>query len=141
DAFVAAADAENSAELPGFEAGVCGNGLHFVVKDVNHPSIPPGPDASADILRRNLVVGAFDFDIAVAVDVASAFLEAWEETGWKRSQGRSFRFEEVGLDLAFRGAVYAQVGDVGHPPAQVLVQGGEAVEAFAFKRIVFDVFD
>ena len=73
---------------------------------------PPriGAISLADLLGRDEIQGAFDLDVAVAVDGSLGLGEHREEVRRKREQRRLFGGESDG-DLLSGGAVDASVGN------------------------------
>lgn len=103
-------------------------------------AVPARPDLVADVFGRHFVVGAGDFDVAVAARGAPGFLVAGEEACGQWLQMRAFFFEERS-DLAAGGAVDAFIGGVTFPLLEVVVFRLQAGEASAFQGVVAHVID
>ena len=140
DAAAASTYPENVAVFTFFEPSVAGDFFHFMIEGADHGAVPTHPDLFSNVLRGDLVVGAFDFDVAVAVDLTGSFFKARKEVDGQGLEGWFFSFFKMGAYLLFGSTVDAFVGDVCCPPAQVCVDFGEAVKGFSGQGVVFDVF-
>ena len=118
-----------------------GDLLHPGVEEAHDASVAAHPEFSRDVLGRHFVVGAFEFDVAVAVDFAFGFNKGGEEPGWQRLQGGLFALLKVTVNLPLGGAVDAPVGFGLFPVTQVSVDFEKGVEGLAFDRALFDVTD
>ena len=63
------------AEAARLLSGMNGNLLHSFVVDPHQAAVPPHPNLSGQVLRRNCVVGSLDLDMAVAVHGAALFVK------------------------------------------------------------------
>ena len=92
DAAAASTYPENVTVFAFFKPSVASDFFHFMIKGADHGAVPARPDLFSDVLGGDFVVGAFDFDVAVAVDLAGSFFK-------------------VGDDLLLRSAVDAFFGE------------------------------
>ena len=86
-------DAQNAAELSGFQAEVDLHLLHAVIENAHAATVPSHPHLPADILRRRFVKGSLDLHKAVAAHVAPGLLIAGKSEGgsgcrWGRSSSK-----------------------------------------------------
>ena len=79
DTAAASTYPENMAVFAFFEPSVAGDFFHFIVEGADHDAVPAHPYLFANVLGGDFVVGAFDFDVAVAVDLAGSFFKARKE--------------------------------------------------------------
>ena len=75
-------DAQNAAELSGFQADVDLHLLQTVVENPHAAAVPSHPHLPADILRRRFVKGSLDLDKTVPAYVAPSLLITRKKRGW-----------------------------------------------------------
>jgi hypothetical protein len=88
--------------------------LEPLVKDPHAAAIPADPHVVADELGGHFVKRAFDFHVAVAMDVTLGFLVAGKQRGRQGLQVRAFLFKTGGHLLTGR-AMDALVGHAAFP--------------------------
>ena len=128
-------------ETPGLGPGVDRDLVHLGGVDAHEPRLRPDPEGAADKLGRHGIVGPAKLDVAVAADQATALLEAREEHGRQRPQGRLLRRHEKLKHLLAHGSVDAGVGDCALPLGEKLVLLAKAREGAALEGVILVVFD
>ena len=107
DAATASTHAENVAIFAFFESGVASDFFHFMIEGADHGAVPAHPDLFSNVLGGDFVVGAFDFDVAVAVDFAGSFFKAGKEAVGLGLESWFFNLFKVSAYLLLGGAVDA----------------------------------
>src|SRR6478609_2279854 len=102
------------AKVARFDPGVDLNLVHSLIEDSDAATVPAYPDLVADKFGRNFIKGACHFNVTVAMDVASGFLEAGKERGGQRLQMGTFLFK-AGDDLLARCPMDAFVSHLAFP--------------------------
>lgn len=128
-------------EATGLNPGMNADLLHLLVIDAHNPGLGADPDAPADILRRDRVVGLGELHMAVAVDGAWCLLETGEEHRRQGPQCGPLDGIETLEDLLAHGAVNAGVGDGGLPMGEENILLGEARKLAAPERVLLYVVD
>ena len=131
-------DAQNAAELSGFQARVDLHLLHAVVENAYAAALPSHPHLPADILRGRFVKGSLNLHEAVPAHVAPGLLVARKKRAWQRLQMGAFLLEACGHLFAGR-AVNAFVGDVLFPVSEKKVLLGQRLETSPFERVAPNV--
>src|SRR3954452_6499794 len=127
------------AEPPRLVLGMDRDLVHFVVEHAHHAGIPANPDATSQVLRRDRVVGTVNFDVAVAMDVATILMEEGESLPGQRLEQRPLHLGEKLAYLLARGAVQPGVGDGAFPVKQKQILLFEVGESSSLQAIVLNV--
>lgn len=137
---VATPQSEAVAKLTAFQAAMQGNLLPAFVEDAHLARVPPRPHRPLDVFRGHRVIGALQFDVAVAVHHAPRLMKHREQVRWQWHQGRLLQSEPEAHLLAC-GAMDALVGDAAFPLTQVFVVSAQTGEGAPAQGVVLEVGD
>ena len=111
------------------------------VVDSDESIIPTDPNRASDVLRRDGVVSILEGDVAVAMDLSFAFLEARKVRHWEWRQLALFVTFEQRTDLLASRAVDSRVRYVFLPVGQISVLLLDTSKRSAFQSILLRIVD